>query len=108
MISFFLTLTRFFHGLYKAWLSPNFRSTFFLVILILFSGTLFYNKVEGWSLIDSVYFCMMTLSTIGYGDLHPTTDLSKIFTMFYAIVGVGLFVAFLTQIAMAQIKDKDD
>ena len=108
MISLLLTLTRFFHGLYRAWLKPNFRSTFFLVILIIVSGTIFYKTIEGWSLIDSVYFCLMTLSTIGYGDLHPTSDLSKIFTMFYSIIGVGVFVAFLTQIAMAQIEKNDD
>jgi hypothetical protein len=48
----------------------------------------------------------MTLTTIGYGDLHPTSDLSKIFTSFYAIVGIGVFVALITQLAQAQIEKK--
>jgi hypothetical protein len=34
----------------------------------------------------------MTLTTIGYGDLHPTSDFTKLFTMFYSIIGIGIFV----------------
>ena len=107
MISFLLTLTRFFRGLYRAWLKPNFRSTLFIAAIILISGTLFYSNVEGWSVVDALYFSVMTLTTIGYGDLHPTSDLSKIFTCFYAIVGIGVFVALITQIAQAQIEKKE-
>ena len=102
-----LTLARFFRGLHRAWMKPNFRSTLLISIMILISGTLFYNKVEGWRVIDALYFSVMTLTTIGYGDFHPTSDLSKIFTMFYAIVGIGIFVALITQIAKAQIENKD-
>ncbi|MFT4797367.1 MAG: hypothetical protein ACJAYE_000015 [Candidatus Azotimanducaceae bacterium] len=107
MISFLLTLTRFFRGLHRAWLKPNFLSTLFIATMILISGTLFYTSVEGWSGIDAFYFCVMTLTTIGYGDLHPTSDISKLFTIFYAIVGIGVFVALIAQIAQAQIEKKD-
>lgn len=106
MISFLLTLSRFFRGVHRAWSQANFRSTLLVAVLILVSGTLFYNNIEGWSIVDSAYFSVMTLTTIGYGDLHPTTDLSKLFTMFYAIVGIGVFVALITQIAKAQIETK--
>lgn len=102
-----LTLARFFRGLRRAWLKPNFRSTLLISIMILISGTLFYSKVEGWRVVDALYFSVMTLTTIGYGDLHLTSDLSKIFTMFYSIVGIGVFVALITQIAKAQIESKD-
>ena len=81
MVSFLLTLARFFHGIRRAWIQPNFRSTLLVTAMILLSGTLFYSNVEGWKLLDSAYFCVMTLTTIGYGDLHPTTDLSKLFTI---------------------------
>ena len=107
MLSFLLTLTRFFRGLYRAWLKPNFRSTLLIATLILISGTLFYWSVEGWSVVDAIYFCIMTLTTIGYGDLYPTSDVSKIFTCFYAIAGIGVFVALITQIAQAQIEKKE-
>lgn len=48
----------------------------------------------------------MTLTTIGYGDLHPTDDFSKLFTMFYSIIGIGVFVTLIAQIARAQINNK--
>lgn len=107
MVSFILTLARFFSGLRKAWSKPNFRSTLLITVLILISGTLFYSKVEGWRVLDSLYFSVMTLTTIGYGDLHPTTDFSKIFTIFYSIIGIGVFVSLITQIARAQIEKHD-
>ena len=106
MVSFLLTLARFFRGLHKAWSQPNFRSTLLVATIILISGTLFYSKVEQWNLLDSAYFCVMTLTTIGYGDLHPTDDFSKLFTMFYSIIGIGVFVTLIAQIARAQINNK--
>lgn len=74
------------------------------MLLVLLSGMLFYQAVEGWRWLDALYFSVMTLTTIGYGDLHPTTDFSKIFTMIYALVGMGLFVAFATQLAQALVR----
>ncbi|MFN8377767.1 MAG: potassium channel family protein [Anaerolineae bacterium] len=44
------------------------RSTVGLILSILVVGTIFYHLVEGWNILDSVYFCVITLTTIGYGD----------------------------------------
>lgn len=104
MTSFIFTLVRFFRGLRRAWQQPDFRMTLIIAIILLVSGTLFYSAVEGWRTLDAMYFCVMTLTTIGYGELQPVRDISKVFTMFYAIVGIGIFVALITQIAQAQIR----
>lgn len=61
----------------------------------LLTGTIFYARVEGWSVIDSLYFCVVTLTTIGYGDLHPTRDISKLFTIGYIVTGLGLLAALI-------------
>ena len=83
-----------------AWTAgPRVPSALIALIVMLVSGTVFYAAIEGWSVIDSVYFCIMTLSTVGYGDLHPTTPLSKIFTMIFLIAGAGVFVGFVTRLA---------
>jgi voltage-gated potassium channel len=50
-------------------------------------GTFLYHLLEGWSWLDSLYFVIVTLATIGYGDLSPTRPITKIITIFYAING---------------------
>lgn len=47
-----------------------------------------YRWLEGWSWVDSFYFVIVTFTTIGYGDLVPTTTLSKFLTMFLSVNGV--------------------
>jgi len=58
------------------------------VFMLITIGTLFYNIFEGWDLLDSLYFTVMTLTTVGYGDMVPTYTVSKIFTIFYVLGGV--------------------
>jgi hypothetical protein len=78
---------------------PEFRALATLVLLLLFVGTAFYHQAEGWSFVDSFYFSSVTLATVGYGDLHPTTDVAKIFTVFYIFTGIGVLVAFVERMA---------
>ena len=58
-------------------------------------GTVMYHFIEGWSWIDSLYFSVITLSTIGYGDFSPATDEGKLFTIFYIIIGIGIILSFI-------------
>jgi hypothetical protein len=69
---------------------PRHQAFALAVFVVLVVGVVFYSLAEGWSLADSLYFTVIALSTIGFGDLAPTTEFSRIFTVFYAIVGVGL------------------
>jgi len=61
-----------------------------LVIGYLTLGILFYTHQEGWSVVDALYFSFVTLTTVGYGDLGPTTDGSKMFTAVFVFCGIGL------------------
>ncbi|MDG6882399.1 voltage-gated potassium channel [Phocoenobacter uteri] len=72
----------------------EFQFLFVFIILLLIGANIFYTTIEGWSIIDALYFSVMTMATIGYGDLTPTTDVSKIFTIIYAFISIGTFVAF--------------
>jgi hypothetical protein len=65
------------------------------VLFTLIVGTVFYHLVEGWRILDSAYFSVITLTTIGYGDFSPQTDLGKLFTILYAFAGVGLLATYL-------------
>lgn len=50
-----------------------------------------YRKADGtcrWSVIDIVYFCTVTMSTVGYGDFSPSTPGTKVFTIIWILVGI--------------------
>jgi len=72
---------------------------FLVLIFLLASGTLIYHNLEQWSLVDSFYFTTTTLTTIGYGDLAPTTDFSKLVTVAFALSGVAMFLYALGLVA---------
>jgi hypothetical protein len=70
-----------------------------LVLTLLGVGTVFYHHVEGWDWLDSLYFCVITVATVGYGDFSPATREGKIFTMIYLFVGIGSLLAFVNAVA---------
>ena len=72
---------------------------FLWVLGILALGTWFYTRVEGWRVLDALYFTITTLTTVGYGDFSPKTDAGKIFTIFYIFVGLGLISGFVILLA---------
>ena len=69
-----------------------------LIIVVLFSallvalGTVGYMLIENWSLLDSLYMTVITLSTIGYGEVHAVTQPGRIFTLVLIVLGVGFFL----------------
>ena len=73
----------------------DYRSLLLTSIVILAIGTVSYHLIEGWSWIDSLYFSVITLTTIGYGDFSPQTELGKLFTMFYILLGLGMILSFI-------------
>jgi voltage-gated potassium channel len=66
------------------------------VLSLLVLGTVFYVVVEGWGVVDAVYFCAMSLATVGYGDVVPDSDVAKLFTVVYVLSGIGILVSFFT------------
>lgn len=77
---------------------PEYRDLIFTTIFILFLGMMSYHYLEGWDYVDSLYFSIITLTTIGYGDFSPQTTEGKLFTIFYIILGVGMILAFINTV----------
>jgi voltage-gated potassium channel len=73
-------------------------------ILVIFAigtisfGTVAYMQLEGWSAIDALYFSVVTLATVGFGDLHPTTEVGKLFTVGYILFGIGILAGFASEL----------
>lgn len=86
---------------------PEFRALVVVMGFVLGGGTLFYWQVEGWSIVDSLYFCVITMATISYGDLAPTSTLSKLFTIGFVILGIGLFATFVGKIVALMVKQRE-
>lgn len=74
---------------------PEYRDLLVTSNVIIIVGTFVYHHLEGWSYLDSLYFSIITLTTIGYGDFSPQTVPGKIFTIFYILIGLGMILTFL-------------
>lgn len=94
-------MKRFLHEVF----SHEIRNLFVMVAIFVLAGTVFYTNVEAWRAFDALYFSVMTLTTVGYGDLAPVTDAGKLFTIFYVFGGLGIVLTFLTTLAREQAKE---
>jgi voltage-gated potassium channel len=77
---------------------PSGRVIFAWATLQILIGTVAFSWLERWSIVDSLYFSVVTLATVGFGDLHPTTDAAKLFTVVYILAGLGVLAAFISEI----------
>jgi voltage-gated potassium channel len=71
-----------------------FRKIYFfllLLILVIGLGTSGYVLIEGWGLLDSFYMTIITMSTVGFGEVHELSDSGRIFTAFLLISCFGIF-----------------
>jgi voltage-gated potassium channel Kch len=71
------------------------RPLFIWAGILIFLGSAIFHWLEDWSWVDSFYFSVISLTTVGYGDFTPTTTLTKILAVFYVLNGVGILLAFL-------------
>lgn len=86
-------------GMRNFWLDPAGRAILAITLTVIGVGAVFYRFVEDMRWIDAFYFSVITVSTVGYGDISPTTTAGKLFTMVYVVVGIGVFVALVSTTA---------
>ncbi len=71
-------------------------------------GTVFFHLAEGWSWLDSYFFTVITISTVGYGKLVPVTPLGMIGTTAFIFVGLGIFVVAIQQFALFHMRKREE
>lgn len=79
--------------------NAGFVSLGILVLFAITGGAGFYWQVEDLAILDALYLSVITLTTVGYGDVAPATAVGKMFTSVFVIFGMGLLVAFLSTLA---------
>ena len=76
---------------------PKLLALFSVGILFIVFGTIVFMLIEGWNLLDALYYTVSTITTVGYGDFVPTHPLSKLIATIYMIaivpavlIGIGV------------------
>lgn len=64
-------------------------------LTLIAAATVLYHVIEGWSWVDSLYFSVVAVTTVGFGDLVPTTDAAKLVTVGYIVIGLSLIGLYL-------------
>ena len=85
---------------------PAVRSLAFGAFVLILVGTGFFHVSEDWSLLNSLYFSVVSLTTVGYGDLTPTTSEAKVFTILYLLLCVGLLMGFINAAANLRLEQR--
>jgi voltage-gated potassium channel len=67
----------------------RFRLPAVLLGVVIVYGIAGYSMIEGWNLLDSFYMTIITISTVGYSELHPLSTTGRLFTSTLIVVGVG-------------------
>lgn len=60
-----------------------------VLALVVCGGTVGYRLIEGWKWLDALYMTVITIATIGFGEIHPLSDVGRVFTMILVLAGVG-------------------
>ena len=106
MIPLLLAARELGRALRSVWRDPETKALPVVAGALVVTGTLFYWRFEEWTVVEALYFSVVTLTTVGYGDLSPTTDATRIFTIVYILTGFGVLVALLTSVAEQYIEQK--
>lgn len=83
--------------------------TIFVALVVVISGsTVFFHFVEGWGWLDSYFFTVVTISTVGYGNLVPVTAAGKLATTFLIFGGLGVFALAIHEFARSQLLKRQE
>lgn len=80
--------------------------TIILTCGLVFGGTSGYMLIEGWPFDDAIYMTIITLATVGYGEVHQVSDTGRLFTMILIVLGVGYFMYVVGLLVQFLVEDR--
>lgn len=103
-----LLIRTIFYGLRDdVWRDVRVRGLLLFAFSMIGLATVTFWLLEDWTLLDAAFFSVVTISTVGYGELVPQTVVGKLFAMFYILVGLGVFVAAASAVAEALLRRRE-
>lgn len=87
---------------------PNLRIISLALIALVLIGIVGFHYIEGWTWFEGFYMVLTTITTIGYGELHPLSHIGRLFNTFIIITGVGLLLLLTGGAAQALLEFEFD
>lgn len=78
------------------------------MIALISAGTIVFHRLEDWSWASSFYFSIVTLTTVGYGDLVPTSDLTRVITAIFILMGSTIVLSAVAVIGSQYLELRGD
>ncbi|WP_181438531.1 ion channel [Paenibacillus sambharensis] len=102
MKAFFNSIYNLFKRVREAYVTESvFLVLTFFVLLFIMGSTVFYCVVEKISVVESFFYSVIVMTTLGATDFVPKTAPGKIFTACYSLMGTALFIGLITGLAQA-------
>ena len=74
------------------------------LLALLVTGSLGYFWLEGWDFFDGLYMTVITLTTVGFGEVHPLSKIGRVYTMVLLFAGMGLMLYVITSLARVVVE----
>ncbi|NTV43009.1 MAG: two pore domain potassium channel family protein, partial [Syntrophobacteraceae bacterium] len=86
------------------------RLRIYLIIfgVVCLGGVLGFSHVEDIPFLDALYFSIVTVATVGYGDIHPKTGLGKLVAVMLIVGGVGTFLGVIANATEILLSRRDE
>ncbi len=84
----------------------HFTFSLILTAALILIGTGGYMIIEGWPVSDAIYMTIITLATVGYGEVHQVSGGGRIFTIFLIVSGVGYFMYVVGLLVQFLVEDR--
>jgi voltage-gated potassium channel len=75
-----------------------------VLLALLLAGSLGFVWIEGWNFFDALYMTVTTLTTVGYGEVHPLSHLGRLYNMVLILAGMGVLFYIVGSLARAVVE----
>ncbi len=84
--------------------SGNIIRALIMLGLVLLIGTAGYVVIEGWQILDAIYMTVITITTVGYGEVRTVSPTGRVFTLALICMGMGIIAYTLGMVAQVMVE----